>query len=53
LRDAIALSREYDATRIRIEESTSSIPPFGLDDSRIYEFRGERYQVTTKAGDSR
>ncbi|AEM57530.1 hypothetical protein HISP_09855 [Haloarcula hispanica N601] len=52
LRDAIALSREYDAARVRIEEFTSSIPPFGLDDSRIYEFQGERYQVTTRAGDS-
>ena len=52
LRDAIALSQQYDAARIRIEEFTSSIPPFGLDDSRTYEFRGERYQVTTRAGDS-
>ncbi|MDS0276924.1 hypothetical protein NDI85_03915 [Halomicroarcula sp. S1AR25-4] len=52
LRDAIALSQEYDAARVRIEEFTGSIPPFGLDDSRIYEFRGERYQVTTRAGDS-
>ncbi len=52
LRDAIALSREYDAARVRIEEFTSSIPPFGLDDSRIYEFQGERYQVTTRGGDS-
>lgn len=52
LRDAIALSQEYDAARVRIEEFTGSIPPFGLDDSRIYEFREERYQVTTRAGDS-
>ncbi|MFY4814567.1 hypothetical protein ACOJIV_17995 [Haloarcula sp. AONF1] len=52
LRDAIALSQEYDADRVRIEEFTSSIPPFGLDDSPIYEFQGERYQLTTRAGDS-
>ncbi|MDQ2074451.1 hypothetical protein RBH20_18110 [Haloarcula sp. H-GB4] len=52
LRDAIALSREYDADRVRIEEFTSATPPFKLDDSRIYGFRGERYQVTTRAGHS-
>jgi hypothetical protein len=52
LRDATALSREYDAARVRIEEFSSTTPPFGLDDSYICEFRGERYRLTTRAGDS-
>ncbi|MFC7324589.1 hypothetical protein ACFQMF_08355 [Halorubrum rutilum] len=51
LRDAIALSRERDADRVRLEEFSNSIPPFGLDDARTYEFRDERYRVTTRAGD--
>lgn len=52
LRDAIALSRERDADRVRLEEFSNGIPPFGLDDARTYEFRGERYRVTTKEGEA-
>lgn len=50
LRDAIALSREYDAERVRLEEYSRSVPPFGVDGARSYEFKGERYRVTTNAG---
>ncbi|WP_206664909.1 hypothetical protein [Halorubrum salsamenti] len=50
LRDAVALSRERDADRVRLEEFSDSIPPFRLDDVRTYEFRGDRYRVTTSEG---
>lgn len=50
LRDAIALSQEYDVSRVQLEEFSNSIPPFGIDDPRIYQFRGEYYHVTTRAG---
>jgi hypothetical protein len=50
LRDTIALSREYDATRVRLEEYSSAVPPFRLDEARTYEFQGERYRVTTQDG---
>lgn len=52
LRDAIALSRTRDADRVRLEEFSRSIPPFGLEDVRAYEFRGERYRVTARDGGS-
>lgn len=52
LRDAIALSKEYDATRIRLEEFSNSIPPFGIDETRTYEYRGDYYRVTTTEGGS-
>jgi len=50
LRDAVALSREHDAERVRLEGFSDSIPPFGLDDARTYEFRGDSYRVTTREG---
>ena len=52
LRDAIALSRDYDAARVRLEEFSRTLPTFGINDSRTYEFRGTRYRVTTQSGDS-
>ncbi|PSP86046.1 hypothetical protein BRC96_00475 [Halobacteriales archaeon QS_6_64_34] len=52
LRDAIALSLEYEAARVQLEEFNSGIPPFGLEDARTYEFRGDYYRVTTSAGGS-
>lgn len=52
LRDAIALSEEYDADRVRLAEFSNSVPAFGVDEARTYEFRGTRYRVTTSAGDS-
>lgn len=52
LRDAIALSRSRDADRVRLEEFSRSVPAFGLDDARTYEFRGDRYRVTTRDGES-
>lgn len=48
LRDAIALSRNYDANRVRIEEFSLAHPPFGIDGVRYYEFQGTYYRVTTK-----
>lgn len=47
LRDAIALSQKYDADRVRLEEFSTSVPPFGLQDAHMYEFQGDRYRVTT------
>lgn len=52
LRDAIALSQKYDADRVRLEEFSRSVPPFRIQDARTYEFRGNRYQVTTREGRS-
>ncbi|TQQ82736.1 hypothetical protein EGH24_04635 [Halonotius terrestris] len=52
LRDAIALSRNYDANRVRIEEFSRAHPPFGIDDVRYYEFQGTYYRVTTTEGSS-
>ncbi len=48
LRDSIALSRKHDADRVRLEEFSSSIPPFGLQDARTYEFGGQQYRVTVR-----
>jgi hypothetical protein len=51
LRNAIALSRDHDAARVRLEGFSSSIPPFMLDGDRIYEFRGDYYRATiTESG---
>lgn len=52
LRDAIALSRREDADRVRIEEFSNSVPPFGLDEARTYAFRGTYYRVRTREGGS-
>ncbi|MBX0304623.1 hypothetical protein [Haloarcula salinisoli] len=50
LRDAIALSLEYEATRVRLEEFDRDFPLLRVD--RTYEFRGDHYRVTTQAGES-
>jgi hypothetical protein len=52
LRDSIALSRKYDTDRVRLEEFSNSIPSFGLQDARTYEFEGNQYRVTAREGDS-
>ncbi|AQL44806.1 hypothetical protein BV210_17700 (plasmid) [Halorientalis sp. IM1011] len=52
LRDAIALSQKYDADRVRLEEFSTSVPPFGHQDARIYEFQGDYYRVTVSEGSS-
>jgi len=52
LRDAIALSRDYDAARVRLEELKRTVPTYAINDSRTDEFRGTRYRVTTQSGDS-
>lgn len=53
LRDAIALSRKHDAKQVRLEEFSTTIPPFGRRDGRTYAFQGDRYRVTTSEGSSR
>jgi hypothetical protein len=50
LRDAIALSQRSDAARVRLEEFSTVVPPFGIDEPRTYDFRGDRYRVTTREG---
>lgn len=50
LRDTITLSRKFDADRVRLEEFSDSIPPFGIRDDRTYEYQGTRYRVTTREG---
>ncbi|GAB7011670.1 hypothetical protein [Halorubrum trueperi] len=52
LRDSIALIRKHDADRVHLEEFSSSVPPFGLQDARTYEFEGNRYRVTAREGQS-
>lgn len=52
LRDALALSRKYDADRVRLEEFNRSIPPFGLQEARMYEFRDNVYRATASKGGS-
>lgn len=52
LRDSIALSRKHDADRVHLKEFSGSIPPFGLQDARTYEFEGNQYRVTAREGDS-
>jgi len=52
LRDSIALSRKHDADRVHLKEFSGSIPPFGLQDARTYEFEGNQYRVTARKGDS-
>ena len=52
LRDTIALSQIYNADRVRLEEYSYSIPPFGLTEARTYEFQDDRYRVTANEGES-
>ncbi|MCW8172957.1 hypothetical protein D8S78_15785 [Natrialba swarupiae] len=44
LRDAVALSREYDAGRVRLEESDASSYVWYEDGH--YEYEGETYAVS-------
>ncbi|TYT62824.1 hypothetical protein [Natrialba swarupiae] len=46
LRDAVALSREYDAGRVRLEESDASSYVWYEDGH--YEYEGETYAVSTR-----
>lgn len=52
LRDALALSRSYDADRVRLEEFSGRLPPFGVAEPLTYEFQGQFYRVTAHDGDS-
>lgn len=46
LRDAIALAREYDADRVRLEEYNGIHPIFGIQSERHYEYDGETYAIS-------
>jgi hypothetical protein len=48
LRDAIALVRDHDVAKVRIEERNDVHPPFGVHDERYYEYRGTVYRVRTR-----
>ncbi|OAQ54169.1 hypothetical protein HTG_01150 [Natrinema mahii] len=51
LRDAIALAREYDADRVRLEEYDAWTPIFGIENTRYYHYDGETYAVSTRVLD--
>ena len=51
LRDAIALTIEYDVDTVRIEEHTGVTPVFGSNSDGYYEIDGTLYEVTTEAID--
>ena len=47
-RDAIALAREYDADRVRLEEYDSTTPIFGSREDGTYEYEGRTYEISTR-----
>ncbi|MXV60720.1 hypothetical protein GS429_01265 [Natronorubrum sp. JWXQ-INN-674] len=47
LRDVLALAREYDADRVRLEEHDASYPIFGSREDGRYEYDGVTYEITT------
>jgi hypothetical protein len=48
LRDALALALEHDAERVRIEEYDATYPLFGLQESTVFAFRGQHYEVSAR-----
>lgn len=48
LRDVLALAREYNADRVRLEEYSASYPIFGSREDGVYEYDGEAYEITTR-----
>lgn len=48
LRDAIALARERDAARVRLEGYDGTTPIFGRGSDGLYEYRGTYYRVRTR-----
>ncbi|ARS90779.1 hypothetical protein [Natrarchaeobaculum aegyptiacum] len=48
LRDVIALAREHDADRVRLEEYDGTYPIFGSREDGHYEYDGETYEISTR-----
>lgn len=52
LRDTLALCRQYDADRIRLEEYSATLPPFGVSEPLTYEYQADHYRVSARERDS-
>ena len=48
LRDVIALAREHDADRVRLEEYDATTPIFGSREDGAYEYDGETCEISTR-----
>ncbi|MFC4542411.1 hypothetical protein ACFO5R_10785 [Halosolutus amylolyticus] len=48
LRDVVALARDHDADRVRLEEFNGTSPIFGSREDGHYEYDGNTYEVSTR-----
>lgn len=48
LRDVLALALEREADRVRLEEYDGTVPIFGRNSERTFEFQGSYYEVRTR-----